>query len=130
MSLLPRYWIGLFLGLLLILATGLLSLSKIRKTSIKTGDPETKIQDTETHDLPTALGDHSASDLAQVLEQIFVRTGLDAFLATDTFGLIDPSDVAVAFVYMAGANRAVLHAKRRNALPAYRHDDIVGILGE
>ena len=77
MNLIFRYWTWLLLGLFLILATGLLSLSKIRKGFNKVGDPETNTPDTDTLNLPTAIGNHSAARLAQVLEPLFVRTGLD-----------------------------------------------------
>ena len=59
-----------------------------------------------------------------------MRAGLDTPLAPDAFGLIDSSDVAVVFVYKAGARWAVLHANGRDTLATYGHDNIVWILGK
>lgn len=59
-----------------------------------------------------------------------LRAGLDAALAADTFLLIDHADVAMLGVDMRGARRTILHAQRRDALPARIHHNVERILGK
>jgi hypothetical protein len=60
----------------------------------------------------------------------FVRAGLDTAPAADAFVFIDSPDIAVGNIHMTRACRAILHAQRGDALPAYRHDDVVWVLGK
>jgi len=57
-------------------------------------------------------------------------TKLDAALAANTFLLIDHPDIAVFRVHMRGAGRTMLHAQRRDALPARIHHNVERIVGE
>jgi len=107
----------LLLGLFIILATSLLSLSKTRKASNKAGDLETNVPDTDTHDLPTVIGDHSASGLAQVLERLFVRTGLDPVEARNqlvNLGILQARTQETAFVADEESLETSIDLVRRN----------------
>jgi hypothetical protein len=59
-----------------------------------------------------------------------LRAGVDASLAANAFLFVDPSDVAVGGIHVTRARGAILDTQRGDALPAYRHDDIVGVFGE
>ena len=59
-----------------------------------------------------------------------LRTGFNALLAADTFLLVDSPYVAIGSIHVTGARRTILNTQRRDALPAYRHNDIVGIFGK
>jgi hypothetical protein len=48
-----------------------------------------------------------------------LRTHLEAFFTANAFGLVDYPDVAMLSVYMGGADRTILDAKRGNALPTW-----------
>jgi hypothetical protein len=59
-----------------------------------------------------------------------LRTGLDTPPAADAFSLIDRADIAMFGIYISSPGRAILDAKRRNALSTYGHYNIERILGE
>jgi hypothetical protein len=57
-------------------------------------------------------------------------TGVDALPAANAFLFVDSPHIAVGRIHVTRTGRAIMDAKRGNALPAYRHDNIVGVLGE
>ena len=57
-------------------------------------------------------------------------TGGKASLAADAFRFINHPDVAIGGIYVAGARGAILNTERRDALPAYRHGNVVRVFGE
>jgi hypothetical protein len=59
-----------------------------------------------------------------------LRTGLNTPLAANALVLIYHSDITVLNIHMSGSDRAILDAERRNALPAYGHNDVERIFRE